>query len=175
MAEVISQNATISITQEGVDRLLPFSDQTVVKLLKEYTQSYYCLSKSPLTMWTHIRFPSQTMVLLSRDITDFTKEGNSTLNTHSHQLGPYIFRVAKSMNKIEIKEYLQKIYGVRVTRVNTSNMLYITPHIIGKGYRYTRTTTRKEPDWKKAYVFIDPNYHPTNITTQEAKEQLMKD
>ena len=129
VAEVISQNATISITQEGVDRLLPFSDQTVVKLLKEYTQSYYCLSKSPLTMWTHIRFPSQTMVLLSRDITDFTKEGNSTLNTHSHQLGPYIFRVAKSMNKIEIKEYLQKIYGVRVTRVNTSNMLGIhTPH-----------------------------------------------
>ena len=33
------------------------------------------------------------------------------------------------MNKIEIKEYLQKIYGVRVTRVNTSNMLGIhTPH-----------------------------------------------
>ena len=53
--------------------------------------------------------------------------------------------------------------------------LLITPHNIGKGYRYTRTTTRKEPDWKKAYVFIDPNYHPTNITTQEAKEQLMKD
>ena len=53
--------------------------------------------------------------------------------------------------------------------------LYITSHIIGKGYRYTRTTTRKEPDWKKAYVFIDPNYHPTPITTQEAKEQLMKD
>ena len=80
-------------------------------------------------MWTHIRFPSQTMVLLSRDITDFTKEGNSTHSTHSHQLGPYIFRVAKSMNKIEIKEYLQKIYGVRVTRVNTSNMLGIhTPH-----------------------------------------------
>ena len=76
-------------------------------------------------MWTHIRFPSQTMILLSRDITDFTKEGNSLHNTHSHQLGPYIFRVAKSMNKIEIKEYLQKIYGVRVIRVNTSNMLGI--------------------------------------------------
>ena len=121
-------------------------------------------------MWTHIRFPSQTMILLSRDITDFTKEGNSTLNTHSHQLGPYIFRVAKSMNKIEIKEYLQKIYGVRSVFT-----LLITPHNVGKGYRYTRTTTRKEPDWKKAYVFIDPNYHPTNITTQEAKEQLMKD
>lgn len=92
---------------------------------KSLFSKWACLSKSPLTMWTHIRFPSQTMILLSRDITDFTKEGNSTLNTHSHPIGPYIFRVAKSMNKIEIKEYLQKIYGVRVTRVNTSNMIGI--------------------------------------------------
>ncbi|OAO16134.1 hypothetical protein AV274_2075, partial [Blastocystis sp. ATCC 50177/Nand II] len=49
------------------------------------------------------------MILLSKDITDFTKEG------------PYIFRVAKSMTKPQIKEYLDKIYNVRVTRVNTSN------------------------------------------------------
>ena len=76
-------------------------------------------------MWTHIRFPSQTMVLLSRDVTDFTKQGNSQHATHSHLIGPYIFRVANSMNKLEIKEYLQKIYNVRVTRVNTSNMLGI--------------------------------------------------
>ena len=38
-------------------------------------------------------------------------------------VGPYIFRVAKSMTKLEIKEYLSKIYNVEVTRVNTSNML----------------------------------------------------
>ncbi|KAK8810996.1 hypothetical protein WA556_007042 [Blastocystis sp. ATCC 50177/Nand II] len=93
------------------------------------------------------------MILLSKDITDFTKEG------------PYIFRVAKSMTKPQIKEYLDKIYNVRVTRVNTSN-------ILGSGYRYTRSTTRKQPDWKKAYVFIDPNYKPSPITTQEAKQEL---
>lgn len=30
-------------------------------------------------MWTHIRFPSQTMILLSKDITDFTKEGKQVV------------------------------------------------------------------------------------------------
>lgn len=47
-------------------------------------------------------------------------------------------------------------------------------YTIGSGYRYTRSTTRKQPDWKKAYVFIDSNYKPSAITTQEAKEELKK-
>ena len=37
--------------------------------------------------------------------------------------GPYVFRVAKSMSKLDIKEYLTKIYNVRVVRVNTANVL----------------------------------------------------
>ena len=42
---------------------------------------------------------------------------------HFYPLGPYVFRVAKSMTKLDIKEYLTKIYNVRVTRVNTANVL----------------------------------------------------
>ena len=38
-------------------------------------------------------------------------------------VGPYVFRVAKSMSKLDIKEYLTKIYNVSVVRVNTANML----------------------------------------------------
>lgn len=38
-------------------------------------------------------------------------------------VGPYVFRVAKSMSKLDIKEYLTKIYNVRVVRVNTANVL----------------------------------------------------
>ena len=45
---------------------------------------------------------------------------------------------------------------------------------IGKGYRYTRSTTRKEADWKKAYVYIDPTYNPSPMTTKEAVEELKK-
>ena len=38
VAEVISQNATLTITKEEVERLLPFADQTSVKLLKDYVE-----------------------------------------------------------------------------------------------------------------------------------------
>ena len=38
-------------------------------------------------------------------------------------VGPYVFRVAKTMSKLDIREYLNKIYNVRVTRVNTANVL----------------------------------------------------
>lgn len=38
VAEVISQNATLTITKEEVERLLPFADQTTVKLLKDYVE-----------------------------------------------------------------------------------------------------------------------------------------
>lgn len=44
--------------------------------------------------------------------------------------------------------------------------------ILGKGYRYGRSETMKEADWKKAYVFIDPSYKPTPMTTKEQIEEL---
>lgn len=36
VAEIISQNATIQITEEAVERLSPFNSEHVVRLLKEY-------------------------------------------------------------------------------------------------------------------------------------------
>lgn len=75
-------------------------------------------------MWKYIRFPTQYMILLSKNIQDFTQEGRISISFQiAYALGPYIFRVAKNMTKPEIKEYLNKIYNVRVTRVNTSNVL----------------------------------------------------
>ena len=38
VAEVISQNATLTITKEEVERLLPFGDQPIVKVLKDYVE-----------------------------------------------------------------------------------------------------------------------------------------
>lgn len=83
------------------------------------------------------------------------------------------------MTKLEIKEYLNKIYNVEVTRVNTCNVLgrilYECIHLfIGKGYRYGRSATMKEPDWKKAYVFINPNYKPKEMNGEEAVNELKK-
>lgn len=46
--------------------------------------------------------------------------------------------------------------------------------LIGKGYRYGRSETMKEPDWKKAYVFINPNYKPKEMNGEEAVSELKK-
>ena len=48
--------------------------------------------------------------------------------------------------------------------------------ILGKGYRYGRSSTMKESDWKKAYVYIDPTYNPnTSVSTPtEVVEELNK-
>ena len=58
----------------------------------------------------------------------------------------YTFLVAPDANKTEIKEAVQKIWGVRVLEVNTLNRKGKT-----KRYRYTRG---KRPDQKQAVVTL---------------------
>lgn len=56
----------------------------------------------------------------------------------------YVFRVQKNANKIEIKKAVETVFGVKVKKVTTMNML-------GKTKRQGRYTG-KRPDWKKAIV-----------------------
>ena len=61
--------------------------------------------------------------------------------------GKYTFRVMKTANKTEIKDAVEKIFGVKVAKVNTSR-------VRGKSRRmgrYEGTT----PAWKKAIVTLD--------------------
>jgi large subunit ribosomal protein L23 len=58
----------------------------------------------------------------------------------------YTFLVAKDANKTEIKEAVQKIWGVRVLEVNTLNRK-------GKSKRF-RYTRGKRPDQKQAVVTL---------------------
>ena len=57
----------------------------------------------------------------------------------------YVFEVAKSAGKVEIKKAVEEIFGVKVAKVNTINY-------DGKAKRLGagRPGTRKS--WKKAYV-----------------------
>ena len=55
----------------------------------------------------------------------------------------YVFEVAPSAGKIEIKNAVEKIFGVKVAKVNTINY-------DGKTKRMGAGRTRKS--WKKAYV-----------------------
>lgn len=58
----------------------------------------------------------------------------------------YTFVVDKKANKTEIKNALEKIFGVKVEKVNTMNM-------VGKVKRQG-VHIGKRPDWKKAIVTL---------------------
>lgn len=65
--------------------------------------------------------------------------------------GAYSFEVNKRANKAEIKNAVEKIYGVKVDKVRTANHK-------GKRRRKGRTfgvTSR----WKKAVVYLEPEFH----------------
>jgi len=58
--------------------------------------------------------------------------------------GKYTFVVDKRANKSEVKKAIETVFGVKVEKVNTMNML-------GKIKRQGATSGRK-PSWKKAIV-----------------------
>lgn len=58
----------------------------------------------------------------------------------------YTFKVAKDANKIEIANAVEKLFGVKVAKVNTMNVNGVEKRMgAHKGYR---------PDWKKAIVTL---------------------
>ena len=58
----------------------------------------------------------------------------------------YGFKVARNATKAEIKEAVEKLFGVTVDKVTTLN-------VKGKHKRTFRGVSRKK-DWKKAYVSV---------------------
>ncbi|MBU1863967.1 MAG: 50S ribosomal protein L23 [Candidatus Omnitrophica bacterium] len=60
----------------------------------------------------------------------------------------YFFKVDVRANKKEIKEAVEKIYNVKVTKVHTMN-------IMGK-FKRVRYQPGRTSDWKKAIVTLKP-------------------
>ena len=65
--------------------------------------------------------------------------------------GAYSFEVNKRANKTEIKNAVEKIYGVKVEKVRTANHK-------GKRRRKGRTYGVTS-SWKKAVVYLEPEFH----------------
>ena len=65
--------------------------------------------------------------------------------------GAYSFEVNKKANKIQIKNAVERIYSVKVNKVRTANRR-------GKERRRGRTLGIT-PSWKKAIVFLKPDFH----------------
>ena len=57
----------------------------------------------------------------------------------------YVFEVAPTAGKIEIKKAIEEIFGVKVAKVNTIN-------VSGKAKRMGAARPGRTKDWKKAIV-----------------------
>ena len=65
------------------------------------------------------------------------------------QAGKYTFEVNKKASKVDVKRAVEKLFNVKVLKVNTIN-------VSGKEKRVGRNVG-KTADWKKAIVSIDVN------------------
>jgi len=78
------------------------------------------------------------------------------------QEGKYTFKVNKKATKVEIAKAIEKLFEVKVLKVNTM-------HVNGKkkrvGYHVGRTS-----DWKKAIVTIDTNPQEMTYLGKGGKE-----
>ena len=76
-----------------------------------------------------------------------TEQGMHFANVKS----AYSFEVNKKANKAQIKSAVEKIYNVKVQKVRTANRP-------GK-YRRKGRTYGQTSSWKKAVVFLEPDFH----------------
>jgi large subunit ribosomal protein L23 len=76
-----------------------------------------------------------------------TEQGMHLANTK----GAYPFEVGRKASKTQIKNAVEEIYNVKVQKVRTANRK-------GKHRRRGRTIGRTA-NWKKAVVFLEPDYH----------------
>ena len=79
------------------------------------------------------------------------------------QQGKYTFKVNKKATKVEIAKAVEKLFEVKVLKVNTMT-------VKGKKKR-VRYKEGKTPDWKKAIVTIDTNPEEKTYLTKGGKEQ----
>jgi large subunit ribosomal protein L23 len=75
-------------------------------------------------------------IVLTEKATLLTEENNS-----------YVFKVDRKANKLEIKAAIERIFGKKVTSVNTCNYK-------GKKRRQRRADSGRTAHWKKAIVTL---------------------
>lgn len=86
-----------------------------------------------------------------------TEKSNEAL-----QEGKYTFEVAKKATKIQIATAVEKLFNVKVLKVNTMN--------VGGKQKRVGVHQGKTSDWKKAIVTIDTNPQDTKYLAKGGKE-----
>lgn len=77
------------------------------------------------------------------------------------QEGKYTFKVNKKATKVDIANAVEKLFGVKVLKVNTMNVNGKQKRV---GYHQGRTS-----DWKKAIVTIDMDPKTNSYLTKGGK------
>ena len=67
------------------------------------------------------------------------------------KVSAYAFEVNKNANKMQIRGAVERLYAVKVDKVRTANRK-------GK-FRRKGKTMGYTQDWKKAVVYLEPDYH----------------
>ncbi len=78
------------------------------------------------------------------------------------QEGKYTFKVNKKATKVQIAQAVEKLFNVKVLKVNTMNMNGKQKRM---GYHVGKTS-----DWKKAIVTIDTNPEESTYLGKGGKE-----
>ncbi len=78
------------------------------------------------------------------------------------QMGKYTFKVNKKATKVDVKRAVEKLFEVKVLKVNTMT-------VKGKEKRVGRSVG-KTSDWKKAIVTIDTNPAEQSYLAKGGKE-----
>ena len=69
------------------------------------------------------------------------------INGADFQKKKYVFKVAVTSNKVQIRRAVEAAFGVKVLNVNTTN-------VGGKRKRLRSKEQGKRPDWKKAVITL---------------------
>lgn len=83
-------------------------------------------------------------------------------SNNSIQEGKYTFKVNKKATKVEIRNAVEKLFGVKVLNVNTMN--------VGGKKKRVGVHQGKTSDWKKAIVTIDTDPKTKTYLGKDGKE-----
>ena len=90
--------------------------------------------------WSRVSFPNYTPIVLSRFRSAAHRKANQ-----------FVFKVEPKMTKHELREYLTKLYGLNVRKINTMNY-------DGKLKRARGQFLYRTPPYKKAVVSLNPRF-----------------
>lgn len=130
-----------------------FSKKTDDKKKAQKEENVLEMVKEPATTTTKAAVLKENTGLAHRILRNYHLSEKTNIFSST---GRYVFKVAKTANKIEVKKAVESVYDVHVVKVNMVN-------VSGKSRRQGRTMGRTQ-DWKKAIVTLKSGERITGLS-----------